>query len=293
MKKSKGENHDRFDIISIQFFSIKKVDEDLVEEYEVVKATGLFETVLFGYDKWIGEEVLVLNETPSMMRKAIMRGWMMKPEQYEKFYYILKEHNIELITTPNEYEQMHIFPNAYDFFGNDTAKMKIYPLHEQISLRELKEHFSRFMIKDFVKSVKGTEFPKYFDTSVTQEKFDEWMQVFYKYRSNLLTGGICVKEYLNLKLYGDKPNEYRVFYVNNEIITVSRNSGQKAYTPQPPESLLEKYKNLPSRYYTIDYAELTDGSWKVIEAGDGSVSGLSQGQRAEEYFRALYCVLNG
>lgn len=274
------------------FFSVKKIDEDFQSEYDAVKATGLFDTILFGYDKWINEEILVLNETPSEKRKALMRGWMMKPEQYEKLYNLLIANNIELITTPKEYAQMHIFPNTYSLFGNDTAAMKIYPLHKQINVEELKEHFTRFMIKDFVKSVKGTEFPKFFDASVSQEKFDEWMQVFYKYRGDLLTGGICVKEYLDLKFYGNRSNEYRVFYVCSEIITVSRNSGQQDYTPTPPKELLEKYRNLPSCYYTVDYAETADGTWKVIEAGDGSVSGLSENQNAEHYFRALYYAIN-
>lgn len=63
------------------------------------------------------------------------------------------------------------------------------------------------MINDFVKSVKGTDFPKFFDHTVTQEEFDKWMDVFYKYRGDLLTGGICVKEFLNLKFYDKRPNE--------------------------------------------------------------------------------------
>ena len=41
-----------------------------------------------------------------------------------------------------------------------------------------------------MKSVKGTEFPACFDVSVTQEEFDRWMEVFYKYRGSLITGGI-------------------------------------------------------------------------------------------------------
>jgi hypothetical protein len=114
------------------------------------------------------------------------------------------------------------------------------------------------------------------------------MKVFYDDRGSLLTGGICVKEFLNLKFYGEKTNEYRVFYMNNEIATVSRNSNQGNYTQEPPRELLEKYKNLSSHYYTVDYAELADGSWTVIEAGDGSVSGLSPNQDAEQYFRTLY-----
>ncbi len=274
------------------FFSTKKVDKDLQSEYDAVSSTGLYDTILFGYDKWFNEDKLVLSETPATMRKAIMRGWMMKPSQYNQFYDKLLENNIELIIAPSEYEQMHIFPNAYKFFGDDTAFMKVYPLHEQIEISDVKKHFNRFLVKDFVKSVKGTEFPKFFDVSITQEEFDNWMEVFYKYRGNLLTDGICIKEFLSLKFYGERPNEYRVFYANGEIVSISKNSGQGNFTQEPPKELVEKYKNLPSIYYTVDFAELVDGTWKVIEAGDGSVSGLSEFQDAEQYFRALYYALN-
>ena len=61
---------------------------------------------------------------------------------------------------------------------------------------------------------------------------------------------------------------------------------------EPPASLIQKYRNLDSPYYTVDYAELEDGSWRVIEAGDGEVSGLSDGQDYEQYFRALYHCFN-
>lgn len=274
------------------FFSVKKVDEDLQIEYEAVKNTGLFDTILFGYDKWFNEGNLVLSEIPEETRSAIMRGWMMKPDQYDRFYNALLEKNIKLVTTPEEYRLMHIFPNVYKTFEEDTAKMLIYPLHEQIDVSELKKSFKRFMIKDYVKSVKGSDFPKYFDESITQDKFDEWMEVFYKYRGSLLTGGICVKEFFDLKFYGERPNEYRVFYTNNEIATVVRNSGQANYTKEPPKELLEKYKGLSSCYYTVDYVELENGEWKVVEAGDGSVSGLSENQDAESYYRTLYYAFN-
>ena len=112
--------------------------------------------------------------------------------------------------------------------------------------------------------------------------------MFYKYRGNLLTGGICIKEFLNLKRYGGKTNEYRVFYINHEIATICRNSGQGNFTSEPPKKLLEKYRYLESPYYTVDYAELEDGTWRIVEAGDGEVSGLSEGQNYEQYFRALY-----
>ncbi len=67
---------------------------------------------------------------------------------------MLLNHNIQLITTPAEYDMLHIFPNVYKYFGNDTAKMKTYSSHDRINVNELKTEFSRFMVKDFVKSVK-------------------------------------------------------------------------------------------------------------------------------------------
>ena len=274
------------------YFNVSKVDEDLQAEYDAVKATGLFDVILFGYDKWFEEDQLVIKDIPQVERTAIYRGYMMNPEKYERFYQHLLENNIRLITTPKEYELMHIFPNVYELLKEDTAKMEIYPLHTQINVDSIKHTMGRFMVKDYVKSVKGTEFPKYFGEDITQEEFDQWMEVFYKYRGNLLTGGICIKEYLNLKHYGDHTNEYRVFYINNNIATITRNSGQNIYAPLPPQQLLEKYSHLESRYYTVDYAELEDGSWKIIEAGDGQVSGLAEYQDYEQYFKVFYEYLN-
>ena len=270
------------------YLSISKVDEDLQNEYDATISTGLFDTVLFSYDKWFNEGKLVIKNAPEREVSAAYRGWMMQPDQYEQFYRQLLEKNIRLVTEPVHYRFMHIFPNVYDLVKEDTARMETYPLHERIDVDDLKKRFDRFMVKDYVKSVKGTEFPKYFDHNIEQDEFDKWMEVFYNYRSGLLTGGICIKEYLDLKKYGAYTNEYRVFYINHEIATICSNSCQANYTPEPPDCLIEKYRNLNSPYYTVDYAELSDGRWIVIEAGDGSVSGLSEGQDYLHYFRALY-----
>ena len=148
------------------------------------------------------------------------------------------------------------------------------------------------MVKDYVKSVKGTDFPKFFESTVSQFEFDEHMKTFMKYREGLYTGGICVKEYLDLKKYGGKTNEYRVFYADHEIISVCRNSGQNDLTEKPPKILIDKYKYLESPFYTVDYAEVDDNTWKIIEAGDGQVSGLSDNQDHTAFYRALYMAFS-
>lgn len=70
--------------------------------------------------------------------------------------------------------------------------MIVYSHGEAINIDEVKEHFDRFMIKDYVKPVKGSNFPKYFDRAIDQEKFDFLMKDFYDLRGNPFTGGICI-----------------------------------------------------------------------------------------------------
>lgn len=266
---------------------IHRIDEEFVREYEAVCDNSLLHPVLFGYDEWLSENRFRLSEKPETDVCAVYRGWMMKPDQYRDFFARLAQRHIHLLTTPEMYERMHLFPMIYPQIQEDTARIMTFPLYERIDVEQLKRSFRRFMVKDYVKSVKGTEFPSFFDETITQEAFDRWMEVFYHYRSNLLTGGICIKEFLPLKRYAGKTNEYRVFYFQHEILSICRNSLQPDTVPEVPKGLALKWKDLDSVFYTVDYAELEDGTWKIIETGDGSVSGLSDGQEARSFFRAL------
>ncbi|MBU5430541.1 ATP-grasp domain-containing protein [Kineothrix sp. MSJ-39] len=274
------------------FFDGKKIDEDIQNEYEAAIDTGLWEVVLFSYEKWFHDGVLVLSkEIPSPVT-AVYRGWMMKEEQYASFYHKLQEKGITLVTDPKAYQYFHYFPQVYEAIKEDTPKMLAVPSGNAYSLADIQKKFDRFMVKDYVKSVKGTNFPTYFTKDTTEEAFRNAMELFYQYRGELLSGGLCFKEYVDLARYGKATNEYRVFYIENEIASVSRNSLQGNFTPQPPKNLLERYRSLPSPFYTLDYAELADGSWKILEAGDGSVSGPSEGQNLYAFYRALYQCLN-
>ena len=274
------------------FFDGKKVDEDLQSEYEAVLNTGLWNTIFFNYDKWFNAGKLVLSEGIPERTYAVYRGWMMKAEQYQKFYDALLEAGIELVTKPAEYEYFHHFPNVYRSIEEDTPRIITVPAGEQYQLSDIQKSFNRFMVKDYVKSVKGTDFPKFFTRDTTDEEFRNAMELFYKYRGELISGGLCFKEFVDLKTYGDKTNEYRAFYIGNQVASISRNSLQPSYTPEPPLDMINKYKYLPSTFYTLDYAELNDGSWKILEAGDGSVSGPSDGQNLEAFYRAIYQCLN-
>ena len=214
------------------YINYREIEEDMQEEYLAAEETGLFRTVLFNYDEWLAGDLLRIRSDEAITNPVIYRGWMLKPNEYEELYLTLELQGIQLLTSPEEYQNLHLFPNVYPDIREDTAGMMIFE-DGDVDVETVKRAFPRFMVKDSVKSAKGTEFPAFFDRTVTQQEFDEW-------------------------------------------------------TCTPPEELIKKYSGLKSLYYTVDYAEMTDGTWKIIEAGDGGVSGLSPGQDAAAYFRALY-----
>lgn len=270
------------------YMSGSRVDEAFEREYEAALEAGL-DIMLFNQCLWDEKREILLNRKESA--QALYRGWMMKPEDYKAFYDRLSASGVSLCTAPGQYETMHIFPNIYPLLEEDTPRMLVFPLHSRLDVGEIGKKLGDFFVKDYVKSAKNTDFPAYFEKDISQEEFDCWMNRFYELRGELLTGGILAKQYVNLKKYGECTNEYRVFYLHGRILSISRNSLQPNYAAELPGNLAEKYAGLPSPFYTVDYAEKDDGKWIVIEAGDGGVSGLSEGQDYRAFFRAVKIVL--
>ena len=267
--------------------SINEIDWSFESEYAAARECDGFEIFFYDYDQFVRDGKLILDHQPVEETLTVLRGWMLNDKQYGQFYNQLLARNIRLITNPEQYKTMHLFPNVYPLIAEDTPEILVYPDGADIDVEYIKSKFKCFIVKDYVKSEKGTDFPKYFNPTITQEIFSQWLKVFRKYRGKLYTGGFCIKEYVELKKYGERTNEWRVFYLGGHVLSVSKNSGQMDFINEVPQPLVGKYINLPSPFYTVDFAELADGSWKILEAGDGQVSGLSDNQNARAFFRAL------
>ena len=105
------------------FLNPREVDEDLAEEYRAARLAGGFETIVFDYQAWFREQRLRLSHVPEREITAVYRGWMMKPEQYAVFYRELLSQKIRLLTTPEMYEKLHLFPRVYPALLPNTARM--------------------------------------------------------------------------------------------------------------------------------------------------------------------------
>jgi len=272
------------------FFNIKKADPDY--EYEYLEAVKFpeFRTLFYNYDAFITGSKLTLYPPVTEGGLCIYRGWMLQTDTYQELYDSLQKQGLTLINSPIEYESCHEFPNSYPLIKEYTPRMISFHAGQPIDWNAVKAQLGRFMIKDYVKSVKGSDFPVYFDASYSSEEMDGYIARFIEMRGNLFVKGIVLKEFVDLKQYSGTTNEYRAFILNGKQLSLSENSNQPAGTPVPKD-LAGCLPQLKSKFYTVDLAELTSGEWTVIETGDGQVSGLSPGQDVQGYYKVLLGLL--
>lgn len=268
------------------FFDIKKVDPDYLYEYQEAVKFPEIQIVFYNYDDFVSEAPLRLYPGQLEPGLGIYRGWMLQTEKYRQLYEALLDRGVTLINQPEQYQHAHEFPYAYPVIKDYTPKTIVCPNDQPINWDQVRAELPRFMIKDFVKSVKGTEFPVMFDNTYSNQELDQYVKRFIELRGQLFTGGIVLKEFVDLKSSGGKTNEYRAFYLDGQLLTMSKNSNQNSDV-RVPELLLQSLPSLKSRFYTVDFAELADGGWTVIETGDGQVSGLSPGQYVFKFYEQL------
>jgi len=258
-------------------------DPDFQPEIEAAKLVG-FNVAFYDHDELVKGRGLKVKGLRS--GDVILRGWMMQPETYAFMYGELKKSEINLLTDPKMYETMHLFPNAYKLLPSSLQTLH-YEGREP-NLEEVLETFTawdKVFIKDYVKSV-----PEYncIEKWSTLEQAKEVCDKFLESRGNLFTKGFVFKPWVEIDKEEDKKLEYRCFYFNGKLLSVSPIHGDFVnFTPELPHQILHvEAVKMPSIFYTIDIAR-SDGKWFVMECGDGGVSGLTMHQLPIAFYAEL------
>jgi len=273
------------------YFNIKSIEVDYESEYKVACSMPEFDIILYSYDEFISCGVFKSYPKEFHGGLCIYRGWMLKPDKYKELYEELKSRGVTLINDVHEYENCHLFPNSYEDIKYFTPKTRWYEDYNQIDWNSINDEFKSFMIKDYVKSVKGTSFSSCFVTPVEKETMKGYIDEFIKLRGTLFTNGIVIKEFVDFKKYGEVTNEYRAFYMKRKLVTVSKNSNQSDDCPFVPIEFAEKFTGLKSNFYTVDFAELDNGKWIIIEVGDGQVSRISPNQYIFKFYDEIRAII--
>jgi len=273
--------------------SSKEVDSNFENEYNISKTLGI-ESFFFDHDLFVDEGRLKFSGLKEEKSEVILRGWMLKPSQYEKLFNVLKDKEYYLMNSPESYVNCHYLKNSYKHIEKHTAKTLFSEKFDKETLGAMFDQFENgIVLKDYVKSEKGVPGLFIIPKETTHEQLEQVVARFIEARGKLFNEGVSFREFVDLKKYAGEVNEWRVFVYQGKIVAIEQNSNidtklNKIGAPSVEYIRMVSHRlNLISFFYTIDLAEKADGNWMVIETGDGQVSGLAPKQNPIGLYNAF------
>ena len=219
------------------------------------------------------------------------RGWMLRCWAYGSLHRELIGLGYKPVVSPQEYAEAHYLPNAYPHLVGHTPETRWL---EGNDVRAAYDTYTALgdgdvIVKDFVKSAKHRWQDACFIPAQTPyARFKDILLTFLYVRGDAFEKGFVFRRAHSLVTTGahscgrPKHEEVRLFFWNGELLST---------TDEGPLVELARWTELArrfsNRFITLDVARQTDGSWIVIETGDGGVSALPNGIPAEVLYGKL------
>ncbi len=285
------------------------VEPDFAREYAAANEAG-FVTLLLNYDDLLIEErqLFALKrirpaETETLV---IYRGWMLTPEQYAMLFGMLHARNYTLANTATEYQNCHYLPDSLQFIASKTPATIYQPIVDKSSIELLIDSVAQFgaspvVIKDYVKSEKHDWETACFVPDASNKEFLRTsINNLIRLRGDYLNKGIVIREFVALQPMAVHSKsgiplmeEYRLFFLFNKLVGVYDYWEEGEYTAIRPdivefETLAQRIK---SNFFSMDIARQTNGSFTIIELGDGQVAGLPDSAGVHDFYGRLKNII--
>ena len=277
-------------------------DPTFASEYEAARSVG-FACARFDLEALAGGDVeRALRRLPVARGEAIVhRGWMMPPARYEALYEGLRERGWAPPVTPWGYEQAHHLPRAYPLLGELTAPSAWIDGADLGLAREaaMSLGVGPLLVKDHVKSAKHRwESACFIPDASDREGFERVVTAFLEVRGDRFERGLVFRRVLPLRLlhrdHRGMPihDEHRMFFWRGELL-LPRYYPEVRAEPERFGPVLAAARRFESPFISVDVARLVDDDVRVVEAGDGGVSGLPALLDEREFYAALFEAWSG
>ena len=195
---------------------------------------------------------------------------MLTVEQYKQL--VLQTN---LTVTSISYEHGHYLPEWYPTFEAFTP-YSLWLKKADLSTATIKELLQRMpagpaIVKDYVKSMKHKWHEACFieNTRATDTAL-QVINTFMSLRDSELDGGLVLRQFEPFL----QP-EIRTWWINNQCVLQTPHPDSPNHATNVDVRFLQKaVEKLAAGFITIDLARNHNNSWRVIEIGDGQVSGL-------------------
>ncbi|MEV7086281.1 ATP-grasp domain-containing protein [Streptomyces sp. NPDC093085] len=230
------------------------------------------------------------------------RGWMLPVAAYEELARGMEVRGCRLLTDPGSYRRAHELPGWYEEFADLTPRSvwRGHPPGTPPDGAELAGLAAPLgagpgIVKDYVKSRKDRWDEACFIPELTDHaRLAAVVGRFFALQEDALAGGVVLRAYERFVPGG----EVRVWWVDGEPVLVTAHPDTPDQVPDPyleperhPEpalaSVAPAVRALGCRFLTTDLALREDGAWRVVEVGDGQVSGAPAGADLRDLFAVL------
>lgn len=276
-----------------------------IDEVAAVTHAGLsFEMIR--YQSLVDEDnpvraVLHIPAT-SQTTPALYRGWPLTVLQYSNLYDALLSRGLRLLNSAEAYRHTQILPESLDLIHEMAPRTVWTRTRGEIAYEPLMLMLRPFghnpvIVRDFVKSQKHYWHEAcYIPDASNREQVEQVVGRFIELRGEDFTGGLVFREYVELEPLSEPPaagmplvQEFRLFYFRRQHISTVRYWNVEDYSElQPPVEVFEPVaRRVRSSFFTMDVARRRDGSWIIIDLGDGQVAPLPDTADADQFYRAL------
>jgi ATP-grasp domain, R2K clade family 3 len=238
------------------YFNPKQADAAYTEQFDRLQTLGFgisvisLETLSSGSAK--------IFPAPDPGSKLIYRGWMLSAEEYLRLVDIVSNTGANMWISHHEYLVTHHLPNWYPLIGDLTPETHWFSIDDDLESALNKLGWSRFFIKDYVKSLK-TSIGSIIDRPSEISQVVAEMQKF----RGTIEGGICVRQVEDFI----SETEQRYFVINGRSFAANPDANI-------PAIVKECVSRIDSKFFSVDAIERSDGCQRIVEVGDGQVSGL-------------------
>lgn len=189
---------------------------------------------------------------------VVYRGWMLSPTEYQNFILSIEQVGGLTLSSIEQYLATHYLPNWYPLISDLTPETVVLSLDADWVSELKKLGWSKFFVKDYVKSLKTSigsliESPEAIQTVVSE------MQ---KYRGTI-EGGLCIRRVEDFLL----ETEQRYFVLQGKPYGVNA-------IDEIPDIVFACARRIDSPFFSIDIIQRADGQLRIVEIGDGQVSDL-------------------
>ncbi|MEB3967036.1 ATP-grasp domain-containing protein [Streptomyces kunmingensis] len=222
-----------------------------------------------------------VRRVPQDLGAAWYRGWMIPARTYADLDAALARRGTHLRTTAPMYRAAHELPGWYATFTDVTppsAHAACAP-HQPPAPATLAELTAALpagpgIVKDYVKSRKhdwdeACYLPDLADTAAVREVVGRFTEL----QGDDLAGGVVLRAF---EPFDAAVGEARVWWLDGVPLLIKAHPDTPDLHPGPDvDHLRGLVRALGCRFVTTDLARRrTDGTWRVIEVGDGQVSDL-------------------